>query len=54
MAVKRLQEDLSQTTIRLPETLLNAIKELAEASDRTVADQIRFMLKKCLEFERKR
>ena len=54
MPGKRFQEDTHQTSIRIPKALYDEIEELAEASERTVADQIRFMLKKCLEFERKR
>lgn len=54
MPGKRFPEDSYQTSIRLPESLYNAIKKLAEDSDRTVTDQIRFMLKKCLEFEQKK
>jgi len=53
MPGKRMPEDTYQFSVRLPISLYEALTELAEESDRTVADQLRFILKKHLEIARK-
>ena len=46
---KQTKENTKQTSLRMPIEMYKKIEELADVNERTVADQIRFMLKKYLE-----
>jgi hypothetical protein len=46
-------ENTIQTSLRLPTWLYVEIKNQAADSDRTISDQIRFMLKRYIEFSKK-
>lgn len=49
---KQLKDNTYQTSIRLPIELYEEITKLAEASYRTNADQIRFMLAEYLRIKK--
>lgn len=46
---KQSKENTKQTSLRMPMEMYEKIEQLSDTNERTVADQIRYMLKKYLE-----
>lgn len=49
MQEKQTQENTKHTNIKMPAELYEQIAEMAEKSERTISQQIRFMLQKAIE-----
>lgn len=52
METKQTQENTKHTTLRIDMTTYREIKNLADKSERKVAEQIRFMLKEYIRIKK--